>query len=404
MNFAYKAINKSGEVLSGTLQAPSRSSAVAELGRMQMLAVDLRPAGSRLPTWLTESLQLRAHLSTRDVVSFTQGLASLLKAGLVLDRALHIIGSTSERRSIRRLCADLERRVRSGSDFGDALAAHEKSFPPYYIAMARAGELGGSLPEGLERMGSFVERAAGVRERIVSALIYPAMLAAMILATVVLVLTVVLPRFKTLFDESQAQLPWATRSVLALGDFMGAYGWLLAAAILVATVALYRAWRDPVHGPRLALRLVRARWTFGLIAKTQSSRFLRTIGTLSRAGVPLPQAIGVALGMLQNRALLGAAREVHVRLKQGEALSLLLDRAELFPKAAVQLARVGEETGRLPELLIEAADSLDREAQGTIDRLLSVMVPSITIIMGAMVAALIASVLVGILSLNDLAF
>jgi general secretion pathway protein F len=404
MEFSYKAITKSGEVHSGTLQAPSQSAAVAELGRMQMLAVDLHAASDRLPSWLKESFRFRGRLSTRDVVSMTQGLASLLKAGLVLDRALHIIGNTSERRGIRHLCIDLERRVRAGVDFGDSLSAHERSFPPYYIAMTRAGELGGSLPEGLERLGSFVERAAAVRERIVGSLIYPAMLAGMILVTVILVLTVVLPRFRTLFDESQVQLPWATRGVLALGDFIGSYGWYCAGAILIALLALHRAWHDPVRGPRLALRLVRARWTFGLVAKMQTSRFLRTIGTLSRSGVPLPQAVSVALGMLQNRALLSAAREVHVRLKQGQDLSLLLDRAEIFPKAAVQLARVGEETGRLADLLVEAADTLDREAQGTIERLLSVLVPSITIVMGAIVAALIASVLVGILSLNDLAF
>jgi general secretion pathway protein F len=366
--------------------------------------VDLQIANHRIPQWLVQPFRLRRRLSTRDVVTFTQGLASLLKAGLVLDRALHIIGVTSERRGVRRLCVDLERRVRAGSSFAAALSEHQALFPPYYIAMASAGELGGSLPEGLERLGGFVERAAAIRERIVSSLIYPAMLAAMILVTMVLVLTVVLPRFRSLFQESQAQLPWATRGALALGDFVGAYGWFCAAGIAIGLGSLYRAWHDPILGPRLALRLLKAKWTFGLIAKTQTSRFLRTIGTLARSGVPLPQATSVALGMLQNRALLAAGRQVHTRLKEGLNLSLLLDRGEIFPKAAVQLTRVGEETGRLEELLIEAADTLDRESQGTIDRLLSVLVPSITIVMGAIVAALIASVLVGILSLNDLAF
>jgi general secretion pathway protein F len=404
MRFSYKAINRGGEVQSGTLQAHSQAAAVVELGHMQMIPLQLRVADQRMSAWLTQPFRIKNRLSTRDVVALTQGLASLLKAGLVLDRALNLMGNTSDRPAIRDLCADLERRVRAGSNFGDALSEHQRLFPPYYIAMARSGELGGSLPEGLERLGSFVERAAAVRERIVGSLIYPAMLAGMILLTVILVLTVVLPRFKSLFRESQAQLPWATRAVLALGDFVGAYGWLCAAVIVIGSVSLYRAWHDPVRGPQLALYLLKARWTFGLIAKTQTSRFLRTIGTLSRSGVPLPQATSVALGMLQNRALLSAAQDVHTRLKEGQSLSVLLDRAAIFPKAAVQLARVGEETGRLAELLIEAADALDRESQGTIDRLLSVLVPSITIVMGAIVAALIASVLVGILSLNDLAF
>jgi general secretion pathway protein F len=402
--FFYKAISRTGEVLSGTLQAQSQSAAVAELGRMQMVAVDLRPHRSRVPEWLTQSLRFNKHLSTRDIVSLTQGLASLLKAGLVLDRTLHIMGNTSERRSIRELCLDLERQVRAGSEFADALSVHASLFPSYYIAMTRAGELGGSLPEGLERLGSFVERAAAIRERIVSSLIYPAMLAGMICVTMVIVLTVVLPRFKSLFAESQVQLPWVTRGVLAFGDFVGAYDWFIGGAILVGALALARVWHDPVRGASLDRRLLTARWTFGLVAKAQTSRFLRTIGTLARSGVPLPQATSVALGMVQNRALLAAARDVHERLKQGQDLSTLLDRALLFPKAAVQLARVGEETGRLEDLLVEAADALDREAQDTVDRLLSVLVPSITIIMGAVVAALIASVLVGILSLNDLAF
>src|SRR5271167_1019132 len=404
MEFLYKAIDRAGELQKGTLQASSQSAAVAELGRMQMIPVDLRALTHRVPVWLAQPLQFGRRLSTRDIVTLTQALASLLKSGLVLDRALHIMGTTSERRGIRSLCIDLERRVRAGSNFADALSEHQRLFPPYYIAMARAGELGGSLPEGLERLGAFVERAAAIRERIVSSLIYPAMLAAMILVTMILVLTVVLPRFRTLFQESQAQLPWATRGVLALGDFVGAYGWLCAALIILGAFFLYRSWHDPVRGPRLARRLLKARWTFGLIAKTQTSRFLRTVGTLVRSGVTLPQATSIALGMLQNRALLAAGREVHTRLKEGHDLSLLLDRAQVFPKAAVQLARVGEETGRLDELLIEAADALDRESQGTIDRLLSVLVPSITIVMGAIVAGLIASVLVGILSLNDLAF
>jgi general secretion pathway protein F len=372
---------------------------------MQLIPVAVRAGREgQLAATLRQPFRLRGQLSTQDVVTLTLGLASLLKAGLVLDRALNILATTSDRPGIRSLCSELERKVRAGSSFAAALQAHQNVFPRYYITMARAGELGGSLGDGLERLAAFVARAAAVRERIVSSLIYPAMLAVMILLTVVLVLTVVLPRFKTLFDESQVQLPWATRGVMVFGNFINSYGWFCAAIIVIAVIGLTRAWRDPRLGPRLDSHLVRAWWTFGIIAKIQTSRFLRTIGTLARNGVSLPQATGVALGMLNNRALLAAATELHERLKQGQDLSVLLDKADVFPKAAVQLARVGEETGRLQDLLIEAAETLDREAQGTIDRLLSILVPGITIVMGALVAALIASVLVGILSLNELAF
>ncbi len=405
MEFAFKAVDRAGQMQTGRLEAATHAAALNELARMHLLPVHVQQQDGRgWNGWLGHTIQLRRQLSSRDIVALTVGLASLLKAGLILDRALNVLGSTSDRAGIRRLCADLERDVRSGSTFGAALERHQHIFPRYYVTMARAGEISGSLGEGLERLGAFVERAATIRERIVASLIYPAVLAAMILLTLVLVLTVVLPKFKSLFSESQVALPLATRAVLVLGDLVRDYGWICVGALLVGSISLNRAWRDPTLGPGLDLRLLRAPWTFGLIAKTQTSRFLRTIGTLSRNGVPLPLATNVALGMLSNRALFSAAREVHERLKQGHSLSQLLDRAEVFPKTAVQLARVGEETGRLADLLVEAADTLDREAQSAIDRLLSVLVPAITILMGALVAGLIASVLVGILSLNDLAF
>jgi general secretion pathway protein F len=405
MEFNYKAVDRSGQLHSGSVQAASHAAALTELARMSLLPVRVQQHDGR--NWLAalaRPLRLGPTLATSDLISLTLGLGSLLNAGLVLDRALNVMGTTSDRTAIRKLCLDLERQVRSGSTFASALESHQRIFPHYYITMVAAGELGGSLAAGLQRLGAFVARAAAIRERIVSAMIYPAVLAGMIVLTLILVLTVVLPKFKALFAESQVNLPLPTQIVLTLGDWVRDYGLIAAVSILLGVVLLARAWRDPISGPKWDLRLLKARWTFGLIAKTQTSRFLRTVGTLSGNGVPLPQATNVALGMLSNRALLAAARDVHERLKQGNDLSQLLDGTKIFPKAAVQLCRVGEETGRLAELLIEAADTLDREAQSSIDRLLSVLVPAVTIVMGALVAGLIASVLVGILSLNDLAF
>jgi general secretion pathway protein F len=404
MNFTFKAINRSGQIERGHVRAHSRDAAVEEIDRMRLTPVEVRIERDRLRAILSHPLRWRRSMSSIQLVSLTQSLASLLKAGLTLDRALNIIQVTSEDRSVQFICADLERRVRTGATFADALEEHSAIFPSYYIPMVRAGELGGTLAEGLERLGGFVERAAAVKARIVSSLIYPSVLVLMIGVTISLVLTVVLPRFRALFAESQTQLPLSTRAVMAVGDFVHDYGWWVALILAGACVAVYRAWRDPILGLRLSRRLLEARWTFGLLAKTQSSRFLRTLGTLGKGGVALPDAMGVAIGMLQNRALLVAARDMHVRFREGADLSTLLSRALVFPKAAIQLARVGEETGRLEEMLLEAADALDRDAERTLDRLLSVLVPSITVLMGAIVAALIASVLVGILSLNDLAY
>jgi len=405
MEFAFRAVDRAGKLQVGSVSAVSQAQAFSELARMQLIPVDLQPeAQTRWSVTLSVPLRFEQRLATRDLVSLTIALASLLKAGLVLDRALNILASTSSRAPVRCLCADLERKVRSGSTFGDALESNRKAFPNYYVTMAKAGEVGGYLAEGLDRLGAFVERDAAVRDRIVAALIYPSMLAGMIGLTLVLVLTVVLPKFKTLFAQSQAALPLPTEIVLALGDWLVAYGWLLIVLVLIAVVFTRKAWQGPRWGPWIDGYLLRAHWTFGLIGKTQCSRFFRTVGTLSRSGVPLPEATGVGSGMLRNRALQSGVTRLHQGLKQGEEFSRLLEECAVFPKAAIQLARVGEEPGRLADLLIQVADTLDREAQGTVERLLSVLVPGMTILMGALVAGLISSVLVGILSLNDLAF
>jgi len=405
MQFDYKAIDPTGRVQVGSVEAPTRARALLELAAMRLIPVAL-DAGQK-PKWLNlrrSSLIANDSLSTRDLVSFTVALASLLKAGLMLDRALSISSATSDRPAVKRLCEDLERRVRSGASFASALEQHRRMFPNYYITMIRAGEVGGSLADGLAQLGSFIERAAAVRERIVASLIYPLILVAMILLTLGLVLTVVLPKFQSLFSEAQATLPLPTRLVLHLGNFAHDYGAFFVAAAVVGIMTIAWAHRHPYWGPELDRKLVQVRWTRDLVTKTQSSRFLRTLGTLTGNGVPIPQAMGVALGVLSNRALRKAGETIHERLKQGEDLSHLFDEAQVFPKSMVQLTRVGEETGRLHHLLLEAADALDREAQATIDRSLSVLVPAVTIGMGVLVAALIGSVLVGILSLNDLAF
>lgn len=404
MEFLYKAIDSSGALVDGTLAAESQADAMKAAATQRLLVVDMQAKRPGILIWPKKSPFKPQRLSTRDVVAFTQSLASMLKAGVMLDQSLSILADASGQPIVRTLCSDLGRDVRAGASLAEALEAHAGLFPSYYLPMIQAGELGGSLAAGLERLSSFVERAAQIRERIVSALIYPAMLAAMIAATIAIVLTVILPRFKALFDESETKLPLATRAVIALGDAVGNYGLFVLIAAVVCMVAFYRRWHDPVRGERMDLRFLKSRWSFGLVAKIQTSRFLRTIGTLSQSGVPLPQAAGVAVGMLGNRALASAGRDVCQRLKQGESLSVILGSCVVFPKPAAQLARVGEESGRLHEMLLEAADTLDREAQGTLERLLSILVPAITIAMGAIVAALIASVLVGILSLNDLAF
>lgn len=400
--FSYRALDATGTQRSGVLEAVSRAEAALSLELKGWIA--LRVTASR--AWDAHHLltRLRPHrrLSASELLAITQQLSALLKAGLTIDRALATTLTLTPRPST---CGALERvlhRVREGSTFADALES-ESGIPELYVSMVRSGEYSGALPEVMRRLEELLQRTQQVKSRVQSALVYPAILLFMIAVTFTVVVFVVLPRFENLFAEAGTQLPLPTRLVLALGHGVSNYGLYVLAACIGLGMIIFKALRRPPIRLVVHRRLLTARWTLGLVGKLETARFLRTLATLLANGVSLPSGIRIARGTMHNEALRAAADELAKRLRQGESLAGRLSQAGLFPQIAVQLARVGEETGRLDPLLEEAADILDRDAQRTLERLLVLLVPTVTILMGLLVAGLVASVLVGILSLNDLA-
>jgi general secretion pathway protein F len=235
-------------------------------------------------------------------------------------------------------------------------------------------------------------------------LIYPALLGGVVVLTLVVLLVFVLPRFEQLFSESEAPLPWSTQIVLSLGRLTADYWWALllgAAAVAIAFVTWLKSPRGRFQYDRW---LLRTRLTLGLPAALDTARLLRTVGSLCRNGMPLSLALKISRGTVANRYLQDALGGVTLDVQAGESFSTAFARAGCFPGVAVQLARVGEETGQLDELLQSAAGVLEEESQRMLERLLSLVVPLLTIGMGLLVAGLIGSVLVGLLSINDLAF
>ena len=401
--FTYRALDRLGAPQTGRREAASQEEVISWLSGAGLIPVEVRAGTKSLPAWLTQSLRGRRAVPAADLLRVTLQLAALLRAGLNLDRALAIVRRLIDRPATHALLDRLLEKIRAGSSFADALG-REPDLPAHYVSMVRAGEVSGALPESLARLGEFLRRSHEVRSKIRSALVYPAILAVTVVLTLLVVLTVVLPRFEALFAASEAPIPWPTRIVLALGNGVADYGWFTLA--LLAAAGLYAWARLNAGAGRIALDgfLLRTRWTFGLPQTLEAARYLRTASTLCIGGLPLPAALRIAQEGIGNRAFKAAAVPVWVGIKEGQPLSPLLDRAKVYPKLAVQLARVGEETGRLPDMLMQAADMLDGEAQSIIERLLTLMVPVITLVMGALVALLIGSVLVGILSVNDLAF
>jgi general secretion pathway protein F len=404
-SFRYRAMTASGAIVTGVLDAPTQASAIEEIrnrGHYPINTSDSGAAGSGLRGLLTKDLLPTQRLSPRHLVMATQELASLLKAGLELDRALEILANLDEIRTLKPGLIEVLDAVRGGAALADALDAHA-IFPKFYVNIVRAGERGGDVQAALEQLGEYLARANAVRESVISALVYPAILLATTGLSLLVIFTFVLPAFEPLFAEAGKQLPLGTQIVMDIGHFVTDWGWAVLLALAAGTLALRRALKDPVFRKSWDARLLRLPLFGGLFAKIDTERFSRILGTLLRNGVALPEALQITAGTLANRVIATAVEGAATSLKEGDQLSRYFRDARVFPPLALDMMRVGEESGQLDVLLLRQADLYEREVKHTVDRLVALLVPALTVFMGLVVAGLIGSILLAILSVNDLA-
>ena len=401
--FRYKAASASGEVLEGEIEALSQEAVVRRLqsqGHIPIAAeeVGARSATSLLPQWR------RRRVRGQDVAIFTTELASLLESGLALDRALDLLATLSEGAPIGGVVARLQADVRRGLDLSEALQRYPDVFSPFYLNMVRAGEASGALELALSRLAEFLERSRELRETVVSALIYPAIVVAFAAVSIAVILGFVIPRISALFTDAGQALPWMTQLVVAAGAFVHDWWW----ALVIGSGALYaycrRRLRDPAERAQWDRRMLAMPLLGALIGKLEAARFTRTLGTLLRAGVPLLDAIAIAREVIGNQVVARGVSGVATRVRQGQGLAKPLMDAGVFPGLAVQLVQVGEQTGNLEEMLLRVADIYDREVRTSVKRAIDVMVPLLILGLAVLIAGIILSVLVAVLGVNELAF
>jgi general secretion pathway protein F len=304
---------------------------------------------------------------------------------------------------VRGIVEGLRATVRDGGSLAAALQSYPGSFPPLYVGLVRAGEAGGQLAPALERLAELLERERRLAATVTSALIYPAILMVAATGSIVLLLTEVLPQFVPLFEQSGAALPRPTQMLITAGDLLSAYGlWGLLVLILLGLVGR-AVLRQP--GPRLtADRLIlRLPVIGGLAREVLAARLTRTLGTLLINGVPLIAALNIVRDVLGNRAGEAAVERAASSAKGGAGLSGALAEAAVLPPRAVHLLRLGEETAQLGPMALRAAEIHEEATRIGVQRLVSLLVPTITIVMGAAVAGIVASLLLAMLGLNNLA-
>ena len=399
--YRYKALNARGDVLDGQMEAASGAEVAARLQEQGHLPVEAKLASEAggASTW--RALFKPKPFAGQRLVQFTQQLATLLAAGQPLDRALGILLELPDDDASRRIIEDVRDAVRGGGSLSSALERQHGSFNRLFVNMVRAGEAGGNLHETLQRLADYLERSRALRARVVNALVYPAILLLMVGLSLLFLLGYVVPQFAAMYESLDADLPWFSKLVLGLGVFVRDWWIVVLALPLLALLWLDRKRRDPAFMRRFDGWLLERKLAGPLVAKLDTARLARTLGTLLRNGVPLLPALGIARNVLDNRVLAADVDAAAEEVKNGIGLSAALGRGKRFPKLALQMIQVGEESGALDGMLLKTADSFEQDTSAAMDRLLAALVPAVTLLLAVVVGLVILAVLSPIYDLTS---
>jgi general secretion pathway protein F len=403
--FQYKAVTPTGEVQEGVLEAASTKAAVARLQDMGFIPIRAEETGGATaasiheaaPAWFT-----RRGVRQDDIGIITRELATLLRAGLPLDRAFEILINLAANPRISELLAKVRNDVRGGAPLSKALEAQKGVFTRFYINMIRAGEAGGSLPNVLLRLAEYMERAKALRDNVTASLTYPAFLAVITVLAVAILLGVVVPRFKPIFASTGKAIPFMTEAVLWAGDAVRNHGGAMLIVVAVLAYLALRRLRDPEVRYKFDRWIVTGPVVGGLFSRIEMARFSRTLGTLLANGVTLVSALVIVRETMGNAWLAEAVGNVARELKEGRGLGRPMMETGRFPMLAVHMIMVGEETGRLDDMLMQVAETYDHEVEVAIRKALALLQPVMIVIMAAVIGFIILAILSAMLSVYDI--
>lgn len=401
--FSYRAATATGNVENGALDARDEAAAVERVQALGLVPIRIQPereAGRHAQNRM--QLFARRRVSQQLLGALTRELATLLRSGLPLDRALEILIGMAQTRAFSAMLQAIRDEVRGGGTLSKALEAHPDVFGQFYIGMIRAGEAGGALGPALERIAEFMERSKELRETVTSSLIYPTILVFASITSILLLLIFVVPQFSQMFEQSGKALPLPTQIVISTGEWLRDYWWALPLGLWLGY--RYFAWQLKQPERKLVWdgRLLRLRWVGDLVAKIEIARFARTLGTLLTNGLPLLQALGIVKETVGNDVIAASLGTVREQLKAGQGLSKPLLSQDVFPPLAVHMIGVGEETGRLDDMLFRIADVYDREVSLAVKRMLALLEPVLILGLGLLIGGIILSILLAILKINSL--
>jgi len=401
--FRYRAVTTAGEIVEGQREEADQAAVVRWIQGAGNIPIKVEPLGTagRWLDWLPH-VGRRRTVGRNELYGITEALAVLLKAGIPLEQALMIAQNTADSDASAKLLANVLDAVRGGDSFSSALETESGNFSPLFINIIRTSEAAGALDQGLERLNEYLQREKALRDEVVSATIYPLILFGVAVISIGLILAYVIPKVSELFVGYEELLPISTAIVIASAAFVRSYWWLILLGLLLGLLGLRHQLANPAGRMRWDARLLRVPYLGDLIAKIEVARLSRGLSTLLANGVPLVKALPLARGSLGNKVMDQALEQAMGELKDGGSLAGMFANTPRFPALALQLIKVGEETGNLEGMLTKVANIYEDETAKAAKRMLAVLEPALIVGLGVIIGGIIMSIMVAIISVNEL--
>jgi len=401
--YLYKATTLSGETVEGSMEGKDEKTIVQSLQQLGYIPIHIvsseeKGAGGRTSSFLPR------RVGVKNLLVFTQELSTLVSAGLPIDRSLQILGSLTENRRLKEVVQDILKQIEGGNSLAEALEHHPRIFSRLYINMVKAGEAGGFLDVILSRLAKYLQSTKEIRDYLISVMIYPLILTMVSGISMTILVAFVIPRFARIFADMKQAIPLPTQIMLSISQSVRDYWWVGLGAIALIYLGL-RMYTQNVER-KWRWDLFKLRWVAigDLIKKVEIARFSRTLGTLLQSGVPILPALNLVKEISQNLAISRSIAHIHDRLREGKGISKSLEETNIFPPLAVHMIGVGEETGRLDEMLTKVAETYEENVQTTVKRFVSLLEPLIILVMGVIVGFIVISMLLAIFSINEIPF
>ncbi len=399
--FAYKAKKDDGSVVAGTMQADNERALLDSLGRQGVfpLEVALRSDEARARV---DQRKARRRVRAADVGLFTQQLADLLKAGVPLHKALSTLENQNSNAEFAEAIGAIAKDIAGGKPLHESLAKYPKLFDHLFTSMVKAGETGGFLEDVLYRLASFIEKDEELKSRIWSALAYPILLVVLGAGAISFLMMFFIPRFSAIFENMKAALPWPTKVTMAVSYFFRDY-WMAPLACLVLAPIAWARLRETFTGRRTIDRIKITVPLFGDIARKNAiARFTRSLGTMLKSGVPILSALAISKEAMSNVILQQDIDEASAGVKQGRSLAEILRKSRYFPAMVLDMIAIGEESGNLDEVLVNVADSYDKQVDRAMKVFISLFEPFLLIVMASVVGFVVVSMLLPVFTLSSM--